>query len=215
MNMAIDEALLESMEMPAIRFYRWDHPALSFGYFGRFCDVENLSKEHDLVRRRTGGGIVFHGNDLTYSIVIPPGDPSFSESSMSIYEKTHEALRVALAACGQIAELVTAAAVCDRRNQSDPAIIDGRSSTKRCFANPVRADVMVSGRKIAGAAQRRTQRGLLQQGSVQHSDQRLADRFASELSRECQRKLLDKVLLARAEEIAEQKYRSSAWLRRR
>src|SRR5262245_1759825 len=84
MNMAIDEALLEYSTAPAIRFYRWQSPALSFGYFGRFADVARYQIERDLVRRWTGGGIVFHGEDLTYSIVIPADDAVFSESSMSI-----------------------------------------------------------------------------------------------------------------------------------
>src|SRR5438045_6612653 len=66
-NMAIDEALLECATAPSIRFYKWDHPALSFGYFGKFTDVANHSTERDLVRRWTGGGLVFNGTDLTYS----------------------------------------------------------------------------------------------------------------------------------------------------
>ena len=60
MNMAIDEALLEYAAVPLIRFYRWQSPALSFGYFGRFTDVASYQCERDLVRRWTGGGIVFH-----------------------------------------------------------------------------------------------------------------------------------------------------------
>src|SRR5437867_4217598 len=71
MNMAIDETLLKSVAVPSIRFYRWQSPALSFGYFGRFADVAIYAGERDLVRRWTGGGIVFHGDDLTYSIVTP------------------------------------------------------------------------------------------------------------------------------------------------
>src|SRR5436189_4258680 len=67
MNMAIDEALLEHAKIPLIRFYRWYSPALSFGYFGRFSDVAEHADVRDLVRRWTGGGIVFHGDDLTYS----------------------------------------------------------------------------------------------------------------------------------------------------
>ncbi len=78
MNMAIDEALLESARVPSVRFYRWQSPALSFGYFGRFADVADYADERDLVRRWTGGGIVFHGEDLTYSIVIPANDPVFA-----------------------------------------------------------------------------------------------------------------------------------------
>ena len=144
MNMAIDEALLEFAPKPSIRFYQWDHPALSFGYFGRFADIEN--EPRDLVRRWTGGGIVLHGEDLTYSLVIPSSDPSFSESSISIYEKVHKALEAGLVASGQQAEL---------------ASIAGSKISESCFANPVRADVLSNGRKVAGAAQRREQ--LLQE----------------------------------------------------
>ena len=113
MNMAIDEALLDSVAVPSIRFYRWRSSALSFGYFGRFADVADYAGERDLVRRWTGGGIVFHEEDLTYSIVIPPGDPVFSESSMSIYEKIHRALCNAFAANGERVELAPVAGVVD------------------------------------------------------------------------------------------------------
>src|SRR5207245_8073052 len=101
MNMAIDEALLDSGTIPSIRFYRWRSSALSFGYFGRFADVADYAGERDLVRRWTGGGIVFHEEDLTYSIVIPPSDPVFSESSIAIYEKIHRALADALNEVGE------------------------------------------------------------------------------------------------------------------
>ena len=102
--------------------------------------------DRDLVRRWTGGGIVFHGDDLTYSIVIPASDPVFDESSIAIYEKIHRALCGAIAH-NQGAELVRVA------NQVRTG--DRGSCDNDCFANPVRADVMMDGRKIAGAAQRR------------------------------------------------------------
>src|SRR6266567_4752721 len=96
MNMAIDEALLETAVVPTIRFYRWRSPALSFGYFGKFADVADYAVERDLVRRWTGGGIVFHGDDLTYSIIIPAGSEFSSASSKSIYAVIHAALCNAL-----------------------------------------------------------------------------------------------------------------------
>ena len=101
MNMAIDETLLEYATVPSIRFYRWHSPALSFGYFGKFAHVACYAGERDLVRRWTGGGIVFHGDDLTYSIVIPANDSAFSESSMAIYERVHRVLCDAVAANGK------------------------------------------------------------------------------------------------------------------
>ena len=208
MNMAIDEALLEITKVPSTRFYRWQSPALSFGYFGKFTDVADYASERDLVRRWTGGGVVFHGDDLTYAIVIPQSDPVFSESSRSIYGAIHAALRNALVADGEPAEL--APGVVD----AGAAIIDRGYS---CFANPVRADVMLNGRKIAGAAQRRTRRGLLQQGSIQYSDltNDLSERFAQALSANCSELETNRETLDRARELAEQKYRADAWLRRR
>ena len=118
MNMAIDEALLECAKIPSIRFYRWTSPALSFGYFGKFVDVATYATQRDVVRRWTGGGIVFHGDDLTYSVIIPAHDAGFCESSMSIYEKIHRSLRNALAANGECAELASVAAVADRGYRS-------------------------------------------------------------------------------------------------
>jgi lipoyl(octanoyl) transferase len=194
-NMAIDEALLESVSAPSIRFYRWNHPALSFGYFGKFADV--AEQKRDLVRRWTGGGIVLHGEDLTYSIIIPAG--AFGHSLRSIYEQTHRAIRLALGPKAELAEKIS------------PKI------SESCFANPVRADVMMNGRKVAGAAQRRTRRGLLQQGSIQQVA--LAPdfemRFALELSAKPEPANIDHKILQRAREIAEAKYATQDWLRRR
>lgn len=219
MNMAIDEALLEFAKEPSIRSYRWDHPALSFGYFGRFADVEN--EPRDLVRRWTGGGIVFHGEDLTYSLVIPRSDPAFVESSISIYEKTHAAIRSALISKGERAVVFCSHAPVARPTRDWRANGDspqGRGYNKHlCFANPVRSDVLVNGQKIAGAAQRRTHRGLLQQGSIQHVDigNGFGDLFAKQLCSECRPMQLGKDLLVRARQIAEQKYGTEAWLRKR
>jgi lipoate-protein ligase A len=209
-NMAIDEALLESAAVSSIRFYRWASPALSFGYFGRFAEVATYTRERDLVRRWTGGGIVFHGEDLTYSIVIPSSDPVFGESSMSIYQKIHCALADALASYGAPVELAAVAGGVD----AGDAVIDRGYS---CFANPVRADVMLAGRKIAGAAQRRTRAGLLQQGSIQGVDFRngLADRFAKQLSGKRNVQDLPAAVRHRAHKIAAQKYGTDKWLRKR
>jgi lipoate-protein ligase A len=237
--------LLETAKIPSIRFYRWNSPALSFGYFGKFADVADYAAERDLVRRWTGGGIVFHGDDLTYSIIIPARDAMFAESSAFIYAAIHSALRDVLSIQGQRAELAPAAevAVTDSEHSSRadrgynpsscshapvarptaqwPACHDGRQdrgySRRLCFANPVSADVMIDSRKIAGAAQRRTRAGLLHQGSIQHVElgNGLAERFKRELSNVRSEKLLSKSLLDRAEKIAAQKYATMTWLRRR
>jgi lipoate-protein ligase A len=213
MNMAIDEAVLEYAPVPSIRFYRWHSPALSFGYFGKFAQVASYSGERDLVRRWTGGGIVFHGDDLTYSIVIPANDKAFSESSTSIYEKVHRALCDALEGNGKRAIVAEG---------GDPGAGDAIQTAfsaggYNCFANPVRADVMVDGRKIAGAAQRRTRLGLLQQGSIQgvELESRFAERFAQALSVNCSKREVARRILERGRKLVQHKYGTDAWLRKR
>jgi lipoate-protein ligase A len=216
-NMALDEALLEQATDPSIRFYRWNHPALSFGYFGKYLDVEIFVDHRDIVRRWTGGGIVFHGNDLTYSLVIPANHFVFARRAVSIYDTIHRAIKNALATTGQCAELATGAAVYDRQNHPGSGVADRRYSNEACFANPVRADVLVNGRKVAGAAQRRTRCGLLQQGSIQWvelSDD-FEEQFAGALSTNCKPAKISGALLHRAREIAGQKYASNVWLRKR
>jgi lipoate-protein ligase A len=209
MNMGLDEALLEFAVVPTIRFYHWGSPALSFGYFGKFSDVAIYAAERDLVRRWTGGGIVFHGDDLTYAIVIPASDAVFDESSLAIYEKVHRALTQALNRVGRRAELVGSPRCADRTPQ--------RGVPTNCFANPVRADVMMDGQKIAGAAQRRTRRGLLQQGSIQGFSVKpdLAQKFAQALSANCREFEGNEEIFQRARELVQQKYGTNSWLRKR
>jgi lipoate-protein ligase A len=214
MNMAIDEALLETTTVPTIRFYRWRSPALSFGYFARFSDVAIYATQRDLVRRWTGGGIVFHGDDLTYSIVIPAGDPVFDESSLAIYEKVHRGLADAL---NEVGECAVVAGGVDPGGIALARTAGVTAAGYSCFTNPVRADVMMDGRKIAGAAQRRTRRGLLQQGSIQGITLKanLPEEFAKALSANCSEFEVEDQIFQRAQELAHQKYGMDSWLRKR
>ena len=202
LNMAIDEALLGEASQPVLRFYRWSEPSVSFGYFGPFEEAKRFAGERAAVRRWTGGGIVPHGEDLTYSLVIPVSDAVSKTPPREIYRRVHEAIAAALRMAGI---------------ESALAALNAPKITDSCFANPVIADVMESGRKIAGAAQRRTRAGLLQQGSIQRSDldQRFRQNFVRGLSNRVQEKELPSSVLREAEELAVQKYATEAWLRRR
>lgn len=202
LNMAVDEALLETTAFPTLRFYRWRGPALSFGYFGAYADVGDQRKDREIVRRWTGGGVVPHGNDLTYSVIIPASHPFFAHSSLAIYSGLHEAIRAALEANGIKATLA---------NSVSPKV------SENCFANAVRADVLSGGRKIAGAAHRRSRAGLLHQGSIQLAGlpAKFMDDFARALSDRFQRNPLSPELITRATAIAEAKYATAEWLMRR
>jgi lipoate-protein ligase A len=202
LNMAVDEALLETVTSPTLRFYRWRSLALSFGYFGVYADVAEQRDHREIVRRWTGGGIVPHGDDLTYSVIIPASHPAFARSSLAIYSDLHDAIREALRANGIEATLASSVS---------PKV------SEDCFANAVRADVMSAGRKIAGAAHRRSRAGLLHQGSIQVAElpQRFMSDFARALCPRFEGRDLPQKLIDRATTIAQAKYGTAAWLMRR
>ncbi len=201
MQMALDEALFESTEVPSLRFYKWARPSLSFGYFGLFADVAPQMNERDIVRRWTGGGIVLHGDDLTYSVIFPRNGNEAQLQSREVYRQIHDAIRRALAPFVK-AQLAT---------KNSPA------TSGSCFANAVAADVLVREKKIAGAAHRRTRTGLLHQGSIQGETlpPSFSHAFAAVLCPHYEPRDLPKKVIARAKILTRQKYGTEAWLRQR
>ncbi len=208
-NMAMDESLLERLgDSPVLRIYRWSRPAISFGYFTDLAAVP--VGEWELVRRWTGGGIVEHGNDFTYSLVVPRhalaawGEPSRS------YELIHGVLADALAASGF-------GQTAGHRAQAGPAAQAG----DYCFEHPVAHDLMIAGRKASGAAQRRTRRGLLHQGSVQAPPtvaadwrNRLAIALPAAFSGEWETRSYTPAEEAGGTHLAATKYATPSWLQR-
>jgi lipoate-protein ligase A len=75
---------------------------------------------------------------------------------------------------------------------------------------------MHEGRKIAGAAQRRTRGGFLHQGSIQLPglSQSFRDRFAAALAPRIQQTSISIQILDRAAVLAVEKYGTMEWLER-
>jgi lipoate-protein ligase A len=154
-NMALDEALLESAAaraQPVLRFYSWTERAATFGYSQRYREIERLTLLRPLIRRPTGGGLVPHDADWTYSLVFPPGHWWHTLRARGSYERVHAWLRDAFARIG----VGTALSPSCRRE-----------TPGQCFVGVERHDLLWQRRKIAGAAQRRNKLGLLIQGSIQ------------------------------------------------
>jgi lipoate-protein ligase A len=145
--MAIDEALLREVREPVLRIYEWNIPAVSLGYF----QPAALAGERPFVRRYTGGGLVDHAHDVTYTIVLPRAHPWLELSMPESYRIIHQGVQAVLTASGIASELTPAA----QAVESDA-----------CFQKAVRFDVVAGASKLSGAAQRRTREGLLHQGSI-------------------------------------------------
>ncbi len=144
MNMALDEAIVEGVaektSPPTIRFYTWSPAAVSIGYFQGIRNEVNLEECEkqgvDVVRRRTGGGAVYHDPDgeITYSIIAP--ESCFAKGILDSYREICGCIVDALKALGISAEF-----------------------------SPIN-DVLVGGKKISGSAQTRKEGVLLQHGTL-------------------------------------------------
>ncbi|MBU3664608.1 MAG: hypothetical protein FGM15_01840 [Chthoniobacterales bacterium] len=169
-QMACDEAILAEATGPVLRIFRWSGPWVSAGYFVPLQRAAAVRPDLPLCRRWTGGGVVVHEGDFTFSLAVPRGESWASMRPAESYRVLHEAVARALGALGVSAALAGKTA----------------GAGEECFASPVAHDLMTGGQKIAGGAQRRTRSGLLHQGSIQIPDlpSGLAEALASQLAEE-------------------------------
>lgn len=160
-NMAVDAAILQSLQPddpPTLRFYRWSRPTLSLGYFQSLSERARHpeSKSIDVVRRATGGGAIVHDREWTYSLSMAASSRTVGASAW-LYQAIHRCISEALAA--------ESIPVC--RYGLAPAPANGVDSEPfLCFQRRTTEDLVISGYKILGSAQRRSAVGLLQHGSL-------------------------------------------------
>jgi lipoate-protein ligase A len=149
-QMACDEAMLSIVDLPVLRVFLWAQPWISAGFFIPRESARMFRPDLPFCRRWTGGGVVVHEGDFTFSLVVPRHESWALMRPSDTYLFLHEAIARALRQAGVEADLA-----------------EEDTGQEQCFIAPVRNDVLANGRKIAGGAQRRTKRGLLHQGSIQ------------------------------------------------
>ena len=161
-NMALDEALLRAPDpRPTLRTYTWAPWTLSLGYFqevSRERVADFRARGFGVVRRPTGGGAIFHADELTYAFVCPVGTPGVpDDDAVGAYDLVHGAIARALSRTG------TESAV----RGDTPLVSDtGIPGEFWCFYKSSEFDLIAGGRKLVGSAQRRTGRGFLMHGSI-------------------------------------------------
>lgn len=198
-QMALDEALLGAVRLPTLRVYCWAGPAVSFGCSQSLAAVRAQHPTLPLVRRWTGGGMVEHLGDWTFSLVVPTSEALAALRPAETYRRIHESLRPLLEELGTATRLVGKA--------------DCRAGAA-CFSAPALYDLRNErGEKLCGGAQRRTRRGFLHQGSVQRvvvpAD--FGPRVAAALAVSVSPAGTDPTLAERAGELVREKYATPAW----
>lgn len=164
-QMAADEVLCDALLCPyTLRFYNWNGPGVTFGYSQRILSVRSeIGPEKaalPLVRRPTGGGIVFHESDLTFSFIFR--QPGVYFEPAKTYDRLHRAIAGGYAREGMGFELLNEKTADYKTN--DPVM--------NCFARPVNLDILYNGKKVLGGALRKFGDYMLYQASFQAPDAR-------------------------------------------
>ncbi len=160
LNMAIDEWMFRKLtDAPQtwLRFYSWLRPTVSIGYSQnilktvdiKFCEEKGI----DVVRRMTGGKLVLHHQEVTYSLCSSDVE-IFSSSLLRSYRLIAEALILGLKKMGLEPYLAA----------SSPDFY--KKSTFPCFFYPSQNEIEVKGKKLVGSAQRRVGLKFIQHGSL-------------------------------------------------
>lgn len=163
--MALDEVLLQSFDpqssQPVLRLYGWSPPSLSLGRFQKADDILDLERCRaaglPVVRRITGGGVIFHSDEITYSMVCAPHQIPASNS-------IKDSFRVLTSFLIQFYQTLGLDAAYSLDSKSDGGNLGER--TQFCFAGREAFDLLINGRKIGGNAQRRMKQVIFQHGSV-------------------------------------------------
>ena len=213
-QMAADEALCETMPAPyVLRFYNWAGPGITFGYSQRKragADAVTAagSPITDVTRRPTGGGIVFHETDLTFSFIFHSPGAYFEPGKT--YDRLHRAINAEYARLGITFDLLN-------EKTKDYAVND---PVMNCFAKPVNMDILYNGKKVLGGALRKFGDYMLYQASFQAPDARangathrnaVIKALGTEFALEWEAAAMPAAAQERAAALAQTKYRTAAW----
>lgn len=160
--MAVDAGLMARARKTGeatFRVYGWARPTLSFGrhetVLGRF-DANDLERRgYDAVRRPTGGRVLLHDGEVTYSVTAPVSD---EEPLRAAFDRINAILAAALSRLGVAVEPATV------------SVRERRPGRDACFAAPSAGELVVGGRKLVASAQHRADGALLQHGSILLTD---------------------------------------------
>ena len=161
-QMAIDEALYLLADSPVLRFYTWQKPTLSLGFFQEYKRVVRESflmhNNIDVVRRITGGRAVLHQFEVTYALAGPLKDHFANKSLQETYRLIAEALNAGLKALGVPESFFS-------QDASRPEAMR-ESRLPQCFVAVSRYEIAQDARKIIGSAQKRSRDRFVQHGSI-------------------------------------------------
>lgn len=184
-NMETDRRLLAELTTPVLHLFEFEAESATFGHFiepFEHLREEGVKKRNlQLARRPTGGGIIFHLWDFTFSLLIPSTHPAYSLKPLDNYARVNQWVSKAL------------------KSHKLTFLEEHTENSPFCMARPTIYDIMLDGKKVGGCAQRRTKEGFLHQASLslappsrEYLEDLLPEKVIDEMERQSSHLSLDK-----------------------
>ncbi len=156
-NMSIDKTLVKSFDIKnkaVLRLYTWEK-SFTIGLSQELDEYKLKYSEYNnnCAKRMTGGGVLFHGHDVSYSLLFPSsvlGNKNVKES----YEYI----------CSFLLQFYKNLGLEAKWAKDDENITLSKSSF--CQVGYEAYDIIVNGVKIGGNAQKRSRNMIFQHGSI-------------------------------------------------
>lgn len=162
-NMAVDMALLHS-GYPTFRTYQWTTPTLSLGYFQPYTQTFKINVDESsiqIVRRMTGGGAIFHHQELTFSLILPFFAP-LPKKVAPVYDFLNNIIITSFRSIGY--EIYARGGIPDETDFF-------------CYNRQNPYDLLWKHKKLIGGAQRRTAQTLLHHASIPQGPNRFSQEW--------------------------------------
>jgi len=162
-NMALDERIFKRYledGVAVLRLYRWQLPAFTYGFSQdpkKLIDLEACATDAvAVVKRITGGGILFHDDEITYSFVCSKPDINEAPGVFVDYRNI----------CSFLVRFYESLGLKPAFALSQPGFKKKSAAHELCSAAHEKYDIAVGGRKIGGNAQKRNRQAIFQHGSI-------------------------------------------------
>ncbi len=143
-----------------LRLYSWQSPSITYGFSQEprdLIDLEACEKDGvEVAKRITGGGVLFHDQELTYSFVCSKSDISEPSGVFVDYRNICQFLLNFYTSLGLPARYALDQADFKQRSAPD----------ELCSAAHEKYDLVIDGKKIGGNAQKRNRQAIFQHGSI-------------------------------------------------
>ncbi|MDP2830876.1 MAG: lipoate--protein ligase family protein [Candidatus Omnitrophota bacterium] len=162
-NMALDAEIFQGYledGVGVLRLYRWQSPAFTYGFSQEpknqldlaACAADGVG----VVKRITGGGTLFHDDEITYSFVCSKTNAGEPEGVFVDYRNLCAFLMRFYESLGLSPAFALEAA----------GFKDRCAPHELCSAAYEKYDIVIGGRKIGGNAQKRNRQVIFQHGSI-------------------------------------------------